>query len=44
MPPDLKKAHSELDNAVDKCYRNSKFKDDNDRMKFLFDLYKKYSY
>ena len=44
MPPDLKKAHLELDKAVDKCYRNTKFKDDNDRMKFLFDLYKKYSY
>ena len=34
MPPNLKKAHLELDKAVDKCYRNTKFKDDNDRMNF----------
>ena len=40
MPSDLRKAHDKLDNLVDKVYRNKKFRDDNDRMKFLF---KKYS-
>lgn len=39
MPPNLRKAHKKLDNLVDKTYRKNKFKDDNDRMKFLFDLY-----
>lgn len=39
MPYPLKKAHIDLDKAVDKCYRSTKFKDDNDRMNFLFKLY-----
>lgn len=43
MPPILKKAHQELDNAVDKCYSSSKFKDDENRMKFLFNLYEEYT-
>ena len=43
MPPELKKAHIKLDNSVDKSYRLEKFKDNNDRMKFLFDLYLKYT-
>ena len=43
MPPELKKAHIELDKSVDKLYRSEKFKDDNDRMKFLFDLYFEYT-
>lgn len=42
MPVDLRKAHEKLDKLVDKAYRNKKFKDDNDRMKFLFDLYLEY--
>ena len=43
MPSELKKAHFELDNSVDKLYRSKKFSDDNDRMKFLFDLYLEYT-
>ncbi len=43
MPPKLKKAHFKLDDSVDKAYRSKKFKDDNDRMKFLFNLYLDYS-
>ena len=43
MPSNLRKAHDELDRAVDKCYRGKKFKDDMDRMKFLFDLYLEYT-
>lgn len=39
MPFDLRKAHDRLDILVDKAYRHEKFKDDNDRMTFLFDLY-----
>lgn len=42
MPPKLKKAHQELDNAVDKCYTNKKFKNDKTRIEFLFKLYEKY--
>ena len=42
MPPSLWNAHKKLDNAVDKCYRRKKFKDDIDRIKFLFDLYIEY--
>lgn len=42
MPPSLWNAHKKLDNAVDKCYRSKKFKDDIDRIKFLFDLYIEY--
>ena len=43
MPPTLKNAHFKLDNAVDKAYRSKKFKNDNDRMKFLFQLYNDYT-
>ncbi len=43
MPHKLISAHEELDKAVDKCYRSKKFKDDGDRMKFLFDLYLEYT-
>lgn len=43
MPPSLKNAHKFLDKEVDKCYRHEKFKDEMDRMRFLFDLYLKYT-
>ena len=43
MPPVLKNAHIELDRSIDKLYSSKKFKDDNDRMKFLFDLYLEYT-
>jgi hypothetical protein len=42
MPPKLKKAHKELDKAVDKCYGNKVFKNDKDRIEFLFELYENY--
>jgi len=41
MPPDLVEAHNNLDRAVDACY-GSKFKDKEERIEFLFELYKKY--
>ena len=43
MPPTLRKAHENLDKIVDKAYSSKKFKDDNDRMKILFDLYLEYT-
>ncbi len=42
MPSDLREAHEELDRAVETCY-GKKFKDDQERISFLFDLYKKYT-
>lgn len=43
MPPKLAKAHSELDKAVDKCYRSQPFTTEANRMEFLFELYEKYT-
>lgn len=37
--PDLLKAHKALDKAVEQCYRRAKFKDDMDRLSFLFQRY-----
>ncbi|MCF6176305.1 MAG: hypothetical protein L3J71_11120 [Victivallaceae bacterium] len=42
MPPELVKAHNELDKTVDKCYRKTLFKTEMERLEFLFDLYQKY--
>ena len=42
MPPTLNKAHQELDKAVDKCYSNKSFKNDKERIEFLFELYEEY--
>ena len=42
MPPRLKKAHQELDKAVDACYIKKKFKNDKQRIEFLFELYEEY--
>ena len=39
MPQDLLKAHQALDNAVDECYRQQPFKDDDERLNFLFARY-----
>lgn len=36
MPPALVKAHSELDRAVEKCYRPEPFHSDRERVEFLF--------
>ncbi|MEA3370834.1 MAG: type IIL restriction-modification enzyme MmeI [Campylobacterota bacterium] len=38
MPPRLKKAHQ----ALDKCYTTKSFKNDKERIEFLFELYEKY--
>jgi hypothetical protein len=40
MPNDLRKAHQELDKAVDNCYGNKTFKTEMERVAFLFGLYK----
>ncbi len=42
MPPELVKAHDELDRVVDACY-GRRFTSKEDRIEFLFDLYKKYT-
>lgn len=42
MPPELTKAHHELNKAVDQCYRSLPFLNDNTRIEFLFELYNKY--
>jgi len=43
MPPDLVKAHNELDKAVDLLYRPQPFTSEANRMEFLFELYEKYT-
>lgn len=42
MPPALRKAHADLDRAVDSAYGRKKFKKEADRVGFLFDLYSRY--
>jgi hypothetical protein len=39
MPDDLRKAHNELDRAVDKCYGRQTYKTEMERLRFLFGLY-----
>ena len=39
MPPALTKAHTELDRAVDRCYRQEPFPSDRARVEYLFQLY-----
>jgi hypothetical protein len=39
MPPELVKAHTELDRAVEKCYRPEPFRSDRERVEHLFRLY-----
>jgi hypothetical protein len=43
MPKMLVDAHRELDSAVDACYRSKAFKNELERLVFLFELYKKYT-
>jgi len=43
MPPELVKAHTELDKAVDLAYRPQPFTSEANRMEFLFGLYEKYT-
>jgi hypothetical protein len=42
MPKELVKAHNELDKAVDLSYRKAAFKDERERIEFLFNLYQEY--
>jgi hypothetical protein len=39
MPDGLRQAHHEMDLAVEKCYRSRPFKDDEERLAYLFKLY-----
>ena len=39
MPKGLKQAHESLDKAVEKCYRLQEFKNDTERLEYLFKLY-----
>ena len=41
MPPELTKAHAELDRAVERCYRPEPFAADRDRVEFLFAEYER---
>lgn len=41
MNPRLKAAHEELDQVVDRAYRDRPFKDDNERLALLLDMYTK---
>ncbi|NTV46760.1 MAG: class I SAM-dependent DNA methyltransferase, partial [Chlorobiales bacterium] len=43
MPKELLKAHRELDEAVDACYRRAAFKTELERLEYLFELYRNYS-
>ena len=40
-PPALVRAHSDLDRAVDFCYRSQPFENDRQRVEYLFALYEK---
>ncbi len=41
MPPDLRRAHRKLDEAVDRLYRRTPFAGDRDRAEHLFGLYER---
>jgi len=41
MPRPLVKAHRELDIAVDRCYRSKAFRDEQERLEFLFERYER---
>ena len=41
MPPDLRKAHLTLDQAIDRLYRREAFPSDRERVEHLFGLYEK---
>ena len=42
MPPSLRKAHQQLDKAIDLCYRPQAFTNERARIEFLFELYSQY--
>src|SRR5699024_7197284 len=39
MPSELKRAHEELDKAIERVYRLAPFRSDEDRLEYLFKLY-----
>ena len=43
MPNNLLNIHIEIDQIIEKCYKNTPFKDDNERIEFLFKNYEKMS-
>ena len=43
MPPNLVKAHRDLDVAVEAAYGRKSFRDDAERVAFLFELYQRYT-
>ena len=43
MPPSLRKAHAELDCAVDRCYRQEPFPSARARVEYLFQLYEQFT-
>ena len=43
MLPALVKAHQQLDEAVDLCYRPQPFANETKRIEYLFELYDKYT-
>lgn len=43
MPAGLKKAHQELDEAIERCYRLQPFTSDTGRLEYLFKLYEEMS-
>jgi hypothetical protein len=43
MPPELVKAHQQLDKAVDHAFRPHAFTNEAKRIEFLFELYEKYT-
>ena len=41
MPANLRKAHNDLDRAVDRLYRSKPFEDDAERVAMLLKMYQK---
>jgi hypothetical protein len=41
MPDGLRKAHQSMDLAIESCYRKAPFRDDQERLEYLFKLYEK---
>jgi hypothetical protein len=41
MPADLLEAHESLDLAVERIYQSKSFKNDEERLEYLFKLYEK---
>ncbi|MCF6333275.1 MAG: hypothetical protein L3J11_08320, partial [Draconibacterium sp.] len=41
MPNGLREAHRQNDEIIEKCYRSTPFKSDEERLEYLFKLYEK---